>query len=214
MEELLGGYLYFVLVPSLLILSAVSFYGVRKGSGDDSGLTFYVIFLLVLSIFLASGLKPIEGWCLEVLRLIIIPVAVLGGAAPAKYFVGLLDARVTQRDGASGDSEKYTLKGKLSALNLDATLEKANKKSIEAKGSSVEAKGGGFWIGVFERLAVVLCLIFKTESLFTAILAVKGLGRYSDIKSGAIESEKFILGTFVSMLWAAGCAILIHLLQS
>lgn len=214
MEELLSGYIRFGLVPSLLILSVISFFRVKKGSEESGELVLPAIFLLVLSIFLASGLKPIEGWCLEVLRLIIISAAAFGGAAPAKYFVGLLDTRVRQDGEKSEDSEKYTLKGKISVLNLDATLEKVDKNSTEAQRGSIEAKGGGLLIGVFERLAVVLCLIFEKESLFTAILAVKGLARYSDIKSGAIESEKFIVGTSGSMLWAAGCAILIYLLRS
>lgn len=162
---------------------------------------------LTSSIVIANFMPPVNEECFKIIGVAIVFGAAFGGAVPAKYFVGLLDSKVVQGGRRLEGSEKYTLKGRLSVLNLDATLEKGNK-------NPVEAEGGGFWIGVFERLAVVLCLIFAKESLFAVILAVKGLGRYSDIKSGAIESEKFIVGTFVSMLWAAGCAILISLLQS
>ena len=44
------------------------------------------------------------------------------------------------------------------------------------------------------------------------VLAVKGLGRYPELKNGnnSAVAERFIIGTFVSVLWACGCAGLTH----
>ncbi|MFC7402309.1 hypothetical protein [Citricoccus sp. GCM10030269] len=63
---------------------------------------------------------------------------------------------------------------------------------------------GGAWIGVLERLAVASTLIVGWPEGLAIILAVKALGRYSELgKSGA--AERFILGTFASQLWACAC---------
>lgn len=63
---------------------------------------------------------------------------------------------------------------------------------------------GGAWIGVLERIAVSTTLLMSWPGGLAIILAVKGLGRYSELgKSGA--AERFILGTFASQLWACAC---------
>lgn len=63
---------------------------------------------------------------------------------------------------------------------------------------------GGAWIGVLERLAVASTLIMGWPEGLAIILAVKALGRYSELgKSGA--AERFILGTFSSQLWSCAC---------
>lgn len=63
---------------------------------------------------------------------------------------------------------------------------------------------GGAWIGVLERLAVAATLAMGWPEGLAIILAVKALGRYSELgKSGA--AERFILGTLSSQLWACAC---------
>jgi hypothetical protein len=67
---------------------------------------------------------------------------------------------------------------------------------------------GGAWIGALERLAVFATLIVGWGPGLAIVLAVKGLGRYPELRNqedtGA--AERFIIGTFTSVLWAAGCA--------
>lgn len=66
---------------------------------------------------------------------------------------------------------------------------------------------GGAWIGMLERLAVYVTLLAGYPEGLAIALAVKGLARYPELKattSGA--AERFIIGTFVSVLVAAGCA--------
>jgi len=67
---------------------------------------------------------------------------------------------------------------------------------------------GGAWIGALERTAVFASLVGgRTEGLAIA-LALKGLGRYPELRSGASAgaAERFIIGTFTSVLWACACA--------
>lgn len=46
--------------------------------------------------------------------------------------------------------------------------------------------------------------------LLAALIAVKGLGRFRDLDAGA-ATERFIIGTLVSLIWAGACAGLIVL---
>jgi hypothetical protein len=63
---------------------------------------------------------------------------------------------------------------------------------------------GGAWIGILERLAVAVTLLVGSGEGLVVVLAVKGLGRYAELRTPA-AAERFILGTLASALWAAGC---------
>lgn len=66
---------------------------------------------------------------------------------------------------------------------------------------------GGAWIGRLERLAIYVTLLAHYPEGLAVALAVKSLARYPELKatsSGA--AERFIIGTFVSVLVAAGAA--------
>lgn len=68
---------------------------------------------------------------------------------------------------------------------------------------------GGAWIGFFERLTTTVCLLLGWPEAIAMTLAIKGVGRYPEIAKsnhGPVVAERFLLGTFVSILWAAGCA--------
>lgn len=64
---------------------------------------------------------------------------------------------------------------------------------------------GGAWIGVLERLALFGTLLAGFPMGLVAIVAVKAFARYPELKTaqatGAIE--RFIIGTFASLGWAA-----------
>lgn len=63
---------------------------------------------------------------------------------------------------------------------------------------------GGAWIGVLERAAVAVSLLARSPDGLVVVLAVKGLGRYAELRAPA-AAERFILGTLASALWAAAC---------
>jgi len=67
---------------------------------------------------------------------------------------------------------------------------------------------GGAWIGILERLAVFVTLAARWPEGIAVVLAVKGLGRYPELRAGHRPglAERFIIGTLVSVLWAGLCA--------
>lgn len=91
-----------------------------------------------------------------------------------------------------------------------------------------EVLRGGAWIGVFERAAVFATLAAGWPEGLAVVLALKGLGRYSELRADAAPAaggspvaggspptarpatggvaERFLVGSFASMLWAVACA--------
>lgn len=72
---------------------------------------------------------------------------------------------------------------------------------------------GGAWIGALERAAVFASLAVGMPEGVAIVLALKGLGRYAELQTqaGRGAAERFIIGTFTSVLWAAACAGLVSL---
>src|SRR5690625_5007080 len=69
---------------------------------------------------------------------------------------------------------------------------------------------GGLMIGVLERLAVTGLLLGGYPFGIGVVVAVKGLGRFHELKGpyGALASEKFVIGTLTSYLWAGLMAVI------
>lgn len=65
-------------------------------------------------------------------------------------------------------------------------------------------RGGGV-IGVLERASVAASILTYWPAGIAIVLAVKGLARYPELRDSKV-SEQFIIGTFTSVLWAAGCS--------
>ncbi|MGZ4589316.1 MAG: hypothetical protein ACXV2H_03430 [Actinomycetes bacterium] len=69
---------------------------------------------------------------------------------------------------------------------------------------------GGAWIGYLERSAIAATLLAGWPEGMALVLAVKGVGRYPELKEpapgGSSAPEAFIIGTLVSVLWAAAAA--------
>jgi len=102
-----------------------------------------------------------------------------------------------------------------------------NPFGMEAAGQVLR---GGAWIGVLERVAIFGTLVIGWPQGIAVVLAVKALGRYPELRNPgdpaaiqAIQSsgpavpaghrpsaatERFIIGTLVSFIWAAACAYL------
>lgn len=67
---------------------------------------------------------------------------------------------------------------------------------------------GGAWIGALERLALTATVVAGWPEGLAAVVAVKAFARYPELRAspttGAVE--RFIIGTFTSLGWAAVCA--------
>lgn len=73
-----------------------------------------------------------------------------------------------------------------------------------------EVLRGGTWIGYLERAAVIGAIVVGHFEIIAAVIAIKGLGRFSELDAPEAR-ERFIIGTLVSMTWAALCGALIVL---
>ena len=74
--------------------------------------------------------------------------------------------------------------------------------------SSARILRGGAIIGVLERLAVCLAVLAGEPVAIAYVIAIKGLGRFAELKETPVAAERFIIGTLTSLLWAAGVAAL------
>ena len=87
---------------------------------------------------------------------------------------------------------------------VSAVLTKAGAKPDDHVGEPLR---GGRWIGRLERLAVFASLMAGFPEGVAVVLAVKSLARYPELRAtDSATAEKFIIGTFTSVLYAAGLA--------
>ena len=69
---------------------------------------------------------------------------------------------------------------------------------------------GGSTIGYLERAALIGAVIAGQAAAAALIVAVKGLGRFSELDD-SMARERFIIGTLTSLIWAGACAAAIML---
>ena len=60
-------------------------------------------------------------------------------------------------------------------------------------------------IGILERTGVALAILLNEPVAIAYVVAIKGLGRYAELKETPAAAERFIIGTLTSLLWA--CAV-------
>jgi hypothetical protein len=93
----------------------------------------------------------------------------------------------------------------VAVLSVADRTDAAGPREGEEPPEDGEVLRGGAWIGSLERLGVFATLAAGWPEGVAVVLAVKGVGRYQELgASGA--AERFIIGTFASVLWAAACA--------
>ena len=75
---------------------------------------------------------------------------------------------------------------------------------VDSPAPDREILRGGTTIGYLERLALVGTILVGQPAAIAVIVAVKGLGRFSELENAAAR-ERFIIGTLASLAWAAAC---------
>ena len=76
-------------------------------------------------------------------------------------------------------------------------------EALEARqDAAAQELRGGSADGVLERLAVAGSLLAGASEGLALVVAVKALGRYPELRTAG-ASERFIIGTLASLLWAA-----------
>ena len=67
---------------------------------------------------------------------------------------------------------------------------------------------GGAVIGVLERLSTTGLIIVGQAGLIAVVIAIKALGRWAEIRQDPAVSERFIIGSLASALWAGLCGFI------
>lgn len=81
----------------------------------------------------------------------------------------------------------------------------SSKEGATVASPAREVLRGGSTIGYVERLALIGAALVGQFAAVAVIVAVKGLGRFSELENAAAR-ERFIIGTLVSLVWASACA--------
>jgi hypothetical protein len=84
--------------------------------------------------------------------------------------------------------------------NANAGIPKDENASSAAP--SQQILRGGATIGYLERFALVGSLVLVQPAAIAIIVAIKGLGRFTELDT-SVARERFIIGTLVSLTWAA-----------
>lgn len=128
-------------------------------------------------------------------------VAVLGGDPVTRRILAIA-THGSVRDGESGG-----------ILLRAQTSDPSDADGPGVTGAAPEVREvmrGGATIGYLERVSVVVALIAGFPEALAIIVAVKGVGRFSEL--AAPESrERFIIGTMSSLLWACVVGALVRL---
>ncbi len=69
---------------------------------------------------------------------------------------------------------------------------------------------GGTWIGILERIAIAGTIMAGYPAAIAVVIAIKGLGRFPELRAASVNSEvseRFIIGTLASCLWAAAMGL-------
>ena len=121
------------------------------------------------------------------------------------------DAATKARDAAEDPSADVTVDVQApdnagQAVNGELTAQAGQPASDVPAAPVQRILRGGAIIGVLERLGVCLAILAGQPVAIAYIVAIKGLGRFAELKETPVAAERFIIGTLASMLWAAGIA--------
>jgi hypothetical protein len=82
-------------------------------------------------------------------------------------------------------------------------------EQADAGGTVHEVLRGGQMIGLLERFAVAGAILAGFPAAIAVVVAIKGVGRFTEL-AAAETRERFIIGTFASLIWASSCAALVR----
>jgi hypothetical protein len=73
-----------------------------------------------------------------------------------------------------------------------------------------EVLRGGLTIGILERVGSAGSIIAGFPEGLAIVVAVKGVGRFTELEAPEAR-ERFIIGTFASLIWACAAALTVHM---
>ncbi len=164
-----------------------------------------VLVLLVLtaaagSVLSARGERLRSSWAAVLPAAL--PVALLGVSGVLAWAGGGASRGLTEGAAVAAVLAAVAAGGPVATAVLAAADPRA--AGVGGGPQDPEILRGGAWIGALERAVVAVTLLAGSPEGLVVLAAVKGLGRYAELRSPA-AAERFIVGTLASGLWAAAC---------
>lgn len=191
MATLIGSPLSLALSSCLLLALGASLLLVLTSLRRPRTVPLAIAGALVLSGLVVGAISPVDVSPIAgiVLALVGIAVSVLGGnPVTRRILAAATDGRVVET--ADG------------GILLKARDGKADAERTLLRGGTV--------IGYLERVAVTASIIVGFPEALAAVVAVKGIGRFSEL-ANAEARERFIIGTLASLVWAGAVGGLVRL---
>ncbi len=154
--------------------------------------------LLALAAVVAATSDPARGWTRGAIAVLGVVVATSCGSTVVRAVFRLVRREVwpVRTSGpATEPADDHPVFG-------DAAAEAGRPENVLR---------GGAWIGYLERASISATLLAGWPEGAALVLAVKGVGRYPELRENNAP-EAFIIGTLSSLLWAAAAAGTAHLL--
>lgn len=156
------------------------------------------VLLLGVAAAVAARVDPTDGWRLAAAVVLGVVVATTGGSLVVRAVFRLMRREFLPARAA-----------RLPAPSAETAPDALPEETSSEPGTVLR---GGAWIGCLERAAVAATLLAGWPEGVALVLAVKGVGRYAELRE-TNAPEAFIIGTLTSLLWAAAAAGTAHLLR-
>jgi hypothetical protein len=172
--------------------------------------------LLALAAGVAAGTDPAHGWRLAAALVLGVAAATTGGGLVVRGVFRLMRKEWRPWSGPSRSTSRAD--GVPSPVDDPAASDEGATESADDDFGPADAEPvetvlrGGAWIGFLERAAVAATLLAGWPEGMALVLAVKGVGRYSELRE-TNAPEAFIIGTLASLLWAGAAAGTAQLLR-
>ena len=133
-------------------------------------------------------------WLAALVALTALALGTLGGWP---LTAGVLRLAARSRDAGAGDGGEAGAASPTHAGDGDGPTGPVARAALR----------GGTWIGILERAAVTGGLLLGYPTAVAFVIAVKGLGRYPELRDNPAASERFVIGSLASLLWAAAVGV-------
>ena len=138
------------------------------------------------------------------LAMLALALAVIGGAPMATLALNL-----AMKNSSPGQNGGILIAA--NAANPAAPHDPATGAPVTSP--ALEVLRGGLTIGILERFAAAGAILLGFPEAIAIVVAIKGVGRFTEL-SAPESRERFIIGTFASLIWACACGALLHIAVS
>jgi hypothetical protein len=193
-----------MLSPDVLVAAAISIILVLALTS--------ALVLVALSVRRPANVPLATAGVLVVLCLLVVSVAPVNVPLPVGLAIALLGTAVAVIGGDPVTRRvlEIATHGRVAEGDNGGILLRAPSVAGGSEQPVREVLRGGTTIGYLERVAVALGIISGFAEAIAVVVALKGIGRFSEL-AAAEARERFIIGTLASLVWACVVAALVRL---